>query len=139
MLEFVSLDSMDVSWCLILFVQVIEAPDILQIVLSHELVGILCRLLDLVKYLDILNIKLWNAKTDSHSIQQRQIVVCITEEASLLVSWTSLVLESNLLQLSCLFLCDLYLAAKRFTKLVEAVGYDHFKVIQLSVYYMMRR
>ena len=68
MLEFVSLDSMDVSWCLFLFVQVIEAPDILQIVLSHELVGILCRLLDLVKYLDILNIKLWNAKTDSHSI-----------------------------------------------------------------------
>ena len=68
MLEFVSLDSMDVSRCLFLFVQVIETPDILQIVLSHELVGILCSLLDLVKYLDILNIKLWNAKTDSHSI-----------------------------------------------------------------------
>ena len=56
--DFVALDTMHVGRCFVLFVQVRELPDIAQILLPHELICILGRLLYLCEHFNALKVQL---------------------------------------------------------------------------------
>jgi len=52
-LHFVAFDAMNIRWCLMLLVKIFKAPNLAQILLPHELVGILCRLLNTIEDFNI--------------------------------------------------------------------------------------
>ena len=141
MLHFIAFDTMDVCRCLIVFMQVIEAPNITEIGLAHQFVSILSGFLDLVEHLNVSDVESGTLMTAIAWRQKSCSVACIPIHASLLgIGRTGLVLQGNLgVELSRLFLRCLDLAAERLAKLVKAVTDDHFEVVELSIEDMVRR
>ena len=131
---------MDVGRRLILFVQVGELPDLAQILLSHELIGILSRLLDLCKHFNALQVKCRGGSLATLRRHQKGQLAAI-DIASLLAAErrTNLVLKRDLLHLGCLLLRDFNLPTERLAQLIEAIGDDHLEVIELPVEHMVRR
>ena len=134
MLDFVSLDPVNVGRCLSFFVQVLKTPYVTQVVLTHQLIGVLGRLLNFREDLNLVEVDVGR----SRRFQQLQGAL-IFEHASLLRRKTGTrLLHGQSLELASLILDRFELARQCLAQLVEAIVDDHLEVLEFAMQDVVR-